>query len=177
MKERGSRMLKFELCSLNDLSLLQEISKQAYEDTFESFCSSRVMSEYLETAFSDDKLTEELENLNSNFYIVYFNDTVIGYIKLNSAPAQSDINDPNSIELQRIYVLKEFQGLGYGKELLDFSIDFTKNKKKEYIWLGVWEKNIKAIRFYEKNGLYRFGKHDFIMSDERQLDFLYRKDV
>ena len=75
-----------------------------------------------------------------------------GYIKLNEYKAQTDIYDPRSLEIERIYVTKEFQGKGLGSALMNKAIDIAVTRKKSYVWLGVWERNHKAILFYKKKG-------------------------
>jgi ribosomal protein S18 acetylase RimI-like enzyme len=72
---------------------------------------------------------------------------------------------------------KEFQGKGLGLVLLSKAIAVANTLTKSYIWLGVWEKNDKAILFYKKNGFYIIGKHPFLMGEEEQTDFIMRKDL
>lgn len=81
------------------------------------------------------------------------------------------------MEISRLYVLEEFLGIGLGKDLLDYAFDFARKQGLEYVWLGVWEKNARAIRFYEKNGLVKFGTHPFPFGDEIQTDWLMKKTV
>ena len=87
------------------------------------------------------------------------------------------VNDIDSLELERIYILKEFQGAGLGKDLLDYTISIAIEHGKKYIWLGVWEHNERAKRFYQKNGFYRIGEHSFVVGDDAQTDFVMRKDL
>lgn len=100
-----------------------------------------------------------------------------GYLRLNESPAQTDINDIQSLEIERIYVAKEFQSKGLGNVLMNQAIDIANMRKKSYVWLGVWEKNDKAILFYKKNGFYEVGTHSFFMGEEEQTDFVMRKNL
>ena len=135
------------------------------------------MRAYLEKAFDISKLRDELSNSGSLFYFLYAYEELAGYIKLNEYTAQTDIHDPQSIEIERIYVTKEFQGKGLGGILLNKAIDIANTRKKSYIWLGVWEKNDKALLFYKRNGFYFIDKHSFFMGEEEQTDFILRKDL
>ncbi|HNX15665.1 MAG TPA: GNAT family N-acetyltransferase, partial [Oscillospiraceae bacterium] len=92
-------------------------------------------------------------------------------------PSQTDINDVQSLELERIYVDAKFQGRGLGRVLMEHAIEIARERKKSYVWLGVWEKNDKAIAFYQKNGFYKIGTHLFIMGDEEQIDYIMRRDL
>ena len=127
--------------------------------------------------YNEEKLYRELSNPNSSFFFVYVDERVAGYLKLNEFAAQTDINDIDSLELERIYILKEFQGAGLGKDLLDYTISIAIEHGKKHIWLGVWEHNERAKRFYDKNGFYRIGAHSFVVGDDVQTDFVLRKDL
>ena len=135
------------------------------------------MKAYLDKAFAEDKLRSELSNPESEFYFLFTDGSLTGYLKLNEGKAQSDIKDPDSLELERIYVSREFQGRGLGTLLMDKAIKEATERKKEYIWLGVWEKNSKAINFYKKHGFFEAGTHPFIMGEDIQRDYIMRKDL
>lgn len=135
------------------------------------------MQDYLDEAFEINKLRNELCNNDSLFFFLYCNDELAGYLKLNDAPSQTDINDLASLEIERIYVTNEFQGEGLGKYLIEQAITIATEKNKKYIWLGVWEKNEKAICFYKKNGFCEIGTHIFVMGEDVQTDYIMRKDL
>lgn len=135
------------------------------------------MAAYLNAAFNSDVLLKALNDSSIRFFLAKEGDSVIGYIKLNDAPAQTELQDDASMELERIYVLQEYQRMGFGKQLLDKAIQYAKDHGKSYLWLGVWEKNSKAIRFYEKNGFRKFSEHIFVMGDDPQTDYLMRIDL
>jgi ribosomal protein S18 acetylase RimI-like enzyme len=135
------------------------------------------MKAYLEQAFSTEKLRGELSNSNSVFYFLYTDNKLSGYLKLNEYQAQTDIHDPQSLEIERIYVAKEWQGIGLGTILLNKAIEVANYRDKSYIWLGAWEENPKAILFYRKNGFYVTGRHSFFMGRDEQRDFIMRKDL
>ena len=98
----------------------------------------------------------------------------IGYLKLNFGEAQTEFKDQNFCELERIYVLKEFQGKYIGKRILEIAIVKAKQAKTENLWLGVWEENHKAIEFYQRNGFEIFDKHIFKLGEDNQTDLLMK---
>lgn len=169
--------LVFRECAIDDLVTLQELSCKTFSDTFGHMNTPSNMKAYLEKAFNIDKLRDELSNSNSAFYFLYADEKLSGYLKLNEYKAQTDIYDPKSLEIERIYVVKECQGKGLGSFLISKAVDIAITRKKSYIWLGVWEKNHKAVLFYKKHGFYVTGKHPFIMGEEEQTDFIMRKDL
>jgi ribosomal protein S18 acetylase RimI-like enzyme len=169
--------LKIKRCEKDNLNVLIEISKETFISTFEDSNTEENLKEYIESAFNTNKMYEELLNENSVFYILYDDKIPVGYLKLNEGEGQSDIKDYNSLEIERIYVVKEFQGMGIGKILLDKAIEFALDRKKDYIWLGVWEKNEKALAFYKKNNFIKISQHSFFMGDDEQLDYIMKKDL
>lgn len=169
--------LIFRECVMVDLVTLRELSCKTYSDTFAHMNTPSTMKAYLEQAYDIDKLRDELSNSNSTFYFLYTDGKLSGYLKLNESKAQTDIYDLQSLEIERIYVTKEFQGKGLGSALIKKAIDTANTRKKSYVWLGVWERNHKAILFYEKNGFYVIGKHPFFMGEEEQTDLIMRKDL
>lgn len=164
-------------CSKADLEILRDISVRTYFETFAKENTAENMQAYLEAAFSPEKLSAELDNPDSRFYFLYVDNQLAAYLKLNESDAQSDIRDKTSLEIERIYVDAPFQGLGLGRYLIERAIEIAREKGKQYVWLGVWEKNLKAIRFYERNGFYRFSSHSFFMGEEEQHDYILRKDL
>lgn len=163
--------------TLKDIDQLQEIGKQTFAETFSSDNSEENMKEYLESRFSTEKLKAELKDENSEFYFAEFDEKVIGYLKLNFGHSQTEIKDNNALEIERIYVLKEYHGKKVGQVLYDKAIEISKQKKVDYIWLGVWEKNPRAIRFYEKNGFVEFDKHIFKLGDDEQTDIMMKLQI
>ncbi len=119
-------------------------------------------------------MTSELNDDNSEFYFAENENTILGYLKLNFSKVQTEIKDENSLEIERIYILKEFQGKKFGQILFDKVIELAKAKKKKFIWLGVWGENRKAINFYQKNGFVEFGKHIFKLGNDEQTDLLMK---
>ncbi len=167
----------FRECKSEDLDELRDLSIRTYTETFADFNTEENMNEYLNRAYNRETLRDELMNSASKFYFLHTRNNLVGYLKLNKYRAQTDIKDPESIELERIYVVKEFQGNGFGKVLMEKAIEVAVSSQKKYLWLGVWEKNTKALNFYKKKGFYAFGKHLFVMGDDEQTDYILRKDL
>ncbi|MGG1720477.1 GNAT family N-acetyltransferase, partial [Bacillus wiedmannii] len=109
------------------------------------------------------QLEKELANLSSQFYFMYFNNEVAGYVKVNTNDAQSEEMGDESLEIERIYIKSTFQKHGLGKHLLNRAIEIAIEHNKKKIWLGVWEKNENAIAFYKKMGFVQVGAHSFYM--------------
>lgn len=172
MTDTNIRSVKISPDELKDL---QELSKKTFYETFAPENTAANMQYYLDTNFSTEKLSEEINNPDSEFYFAKIDDKAIGYLKINSGNAQTELqNDDKALELERIYVSQEFQGKKIGQILFDKALEIAKEKNAEYIWLGVWEKNLKAIHFYKKNGFTAFGTHLFKLGDDEQTDIMMK---
>jgi ribosomal protein S18 acetylase RimI-like enzyme len=123
--------------SLHDIETLQKICRQTFSETFSVYNTEENMNTYLEEGFSTEKLTNELINPDSVFYFAEQTGTVIGYLKLNMGASQTELKDNQALEIERIYVLKEYHGKKVGQLLYEKAIQVAKQKKVNYIWLGV----------------------------------------
>lgn len=160
--------------TIQDAVELQRISVKTFVDAFGAVNTLEDMELYLANTFSSERLTEELSNPLLHFYFAQENGETAAYMKLNLGETNEEgITNP-SVELERIYVLASAQGQAIGQTLLDYAKQLAKEQNAHYLWLGVWEHNPGAIRFYERNGFQKFGEHPFILGKDIQNDFLMR---
>lgn len=156
---------------------LQTIARRTFHETFSAVNTEENMKKYLEEEFSIEKLTDELNDANTEFYFAVLDDRVIGYLKLNKGNSQTELKDENAIEIERIYVLNEFHGKNVGQKLFNKAIQQAEANNAKYIWLGVWEENPRAIAFYTKNGFEAFGQHVFILGEDEQTDIMMKRSL
>jgi len=157
------------------VDLLRNISIQTFTETFSSLNSVENMADYLASNLSAEKLIDELNTPGSEFYFAILDDKIIGYLKLNTGQAQTELKTINSLEIERIYILKEHQRKKAGQFLFEKAIHIARQKAVDFIWLGVWEENYSAIGFYLKNGFIAFDKHIFRLGDDEQTDIMMKK--
>ncbi|RPE08048.1 GNAT family N-acetyltransferase [Chitinophaga lutea] len=158
-----------------DVGALQELAGRTFIDAFGGANTAEDMDSYLKTALSETKLREELTNPDSEFYFALVDHVPAGYLKINFAAAQTDLRDEAGIEIERIYVLQQYHGQRVAPALIGKALEIATERKAAYIWLGVWEENARAIRFYEKNGFVPFGTHVFKLGSDEQTDVLMKK--
>ena len=170
------QQFNYQLCkvSLSDSNALLKIARNTFVTYFKEFNSEQNLSQYVNKAFTTDKLTAEIANPNSAFYFAKLNNEIVGYLKVNFAEAQTELNDATSLEIERIYVTENFIGKKVGQFLFEKALKIANKNKLNYIWLGVWEQNYRAIRFYEKQNFVTFDKHVFQMGNEMQIDYLMK---
>ena len=170
-------MFKIIPCTLADLNTLCALSASTFKAAFSNQNSKADMTAYLEAAYHPDKIKRELLCSESAFYFIYVENALAGYLKLNTGNAQTEYRTSDGLEIERIYISPAYQNLGLGQTLMDFSIQQAQNLGKSYLWLGVWEKNLAAQRFYKRNGFVPFDTHVFIVGGDVQMDHILRKDL
>ena len=163
--------------TVSDVSILRGIARDTFIETFSEANKAEDMERYLTENFSEEQLARELSNPDSFFYVAEVNGHVVGYLKLNTAHAQTEPQAADALEIERIYVLSNYHGNGVGQALYHHAMSVAKDRKASYVWLGVWEHNHRALRFYEKNGFTAFGTHIFQLGNDQQTDILMQKSV
>jgi diamine N-acetyltransferase len=161
----------------SDVDTLLALARKTFYDAFEHLNNPDDFESYTSKAFTRQQLLSELENSDSEFYFALLGDEPVGYIKLNYRNAQAEYREPDGVEVGRIYVHADHQGKKIGNQLLDFAIDKAIKDGMKYIWLGVWEHNHAAQRFYERNGFAPCGSHHFWVGNDKQTDFLVKKKL
>lgn len=160
--------------SIDDIDAVIEVAKETFIAFFKEFNSPENLDEYVVKAFSKSKIADELANTNSQFYFAKQQDKIVGYLKINFATAQTELQDKTSLEIERIYVIENFIGKKVGQFLFNKAVEIAKTQQLAYIWLGVWEHNTRAIRFYEKQNFVKFDTHVFTLGTDRQTDYLMK---
>jgi diamine N-acetyltransferase len=166
--------LHIQKVTLQNLPDVQNIGRQTFFETFRDTNTSENLEKYLDENFNTGQLTKEIRNPGSEFFLAWVSNEVIGYLKINTGKAQTEFKKQDEMEIERIYISKSFWGKSIGQYLLDHALDIALQTRKRLVWLGVWEKNFRAIRFYEKNGFTTFGKHAFKVGEDLQTDILMR---
>lgn len=153
---------------------LAALSRRTFLETFAADNDPGNLAAYIDLAFDPHTIEEQLRTRGSEFYFAGADDTPLGYLKLNTGAAQTDSVPGKTLEIERIYLAGEAQGRGLGNALLEFALERARALGCEAVWLGVWERNHRAIAFYTKRGFVPFGTHAFVIGDDRQTDILMR---
>lgn len=168
--------ISFKKCNTDDLELLTALSKSTFIAAFEAVNNPDDFQAYVASAFHVDTIADELSNQHSSFYFIFKDNTLTGYLKLNEKGAQNEQFDSPSVELERFYISSQFQGEKIGQKALSRILEMTKVEQVAFLWLGVWEENHGAIRFYERLGFKKFGTHPYMLGNDRQTDWLMKYD-
>ena len=167
--------VRLRYATKDDAALIADISQQTFYDTFAADNTAEDMAKFLNEQFTKGRLMLEVGTPENIFLLAYSNGNVAGYVKLREGKKLAALNGMASMEIARIYVVKEFIGKGVGKILMQATLDIAKEKNKNVVWLGVWERNQRAIAFYTSWGFEKFGECDFLLGDDLQHDWLMKK--
>ena len=159
------------------LNTLVDLGRTTFVQTYAKDNSVDNMIEYLDEHFNQDQIKSELLNPNSYFYLAESNNEFVGFLKLTTGDAQTEETEPEAFEVERIYVLKNYQGQRIGRLFMDKAIEVAKEHHAPFIWLGVWEENPNAIAFYKKCGYKAFGTHTFTIGNDDQTDIMMKLEI
>jgi ribosomal protein S18 acetylase RimI-like enzyme len=167
-----------------DIPELIALATKIFRDTFTHLNTPEAMEGFISKDYTFENFQRELKEAGSkNFFACDDDGKAIAFMRLRKNSEANHFLGDNNIEIQRIYVDKDYHGqrgpggLTVADQLMQLAIDIAREQKRDWIWLGVWEHNPRAQRFYQKWGFERFSEHDFYMGEERQTDWLMKKDL
>lgn len=158
--------------TIEDAKRLAEFGAKAFYDSFANDNTEENIRLYLKRTYSPELQLSELINPDVVFLIAELEDETVGYVKINLKNRDDSVRGIRIIEIERIYAAKEHIGRGVGKLLMQASIQEARQRDYDSLWLGVWEKNPRAIEFYKKWGFKEVGTHVFMLGDDTQRDFI-----
>lgn len=163
--------------SKTDAALIADLSRKTFYDTFAQHNTAANMDKFMNQQFTRELLMKEVEEDNGYFFIAYDGAQPVGYVRMHDGDNYEAFAGKSSVEIVRIYTDQSVIGKGVGSAMMSYCLEQAKRMNRQIIWLGVWEKNERAIAFYEKWGFKKFSKHDFWLGDDRQTDWLMMKEL
>ncbi|MBK9153936.1 MAG: GNAT family N-acetyltransferase [Chloracidobacterium sp.] len=162
-----------------DAKLLTDLAYTTFWDAFAHHPKNAPddLAHYMRQAFSIEQITTELTDEKSVFLIAEIGEKAAGYAKLITGSIEEGITAERPIELNRLYSHQEYLGQGVGQALMDACFERARREGHDVMWLGVWEYNPRAQRFYEKNGFSIVGKHTFVLGTDPQTDLLMQREL
>ncbi len=158
--------------TIADAEMLSVIAAQTFYDTFTGTCTEEDMQSFLVEYYNLQQVKQELANELDFYYLAEVEGEVVGYLRfMEDYKNFPEVAQWKALELKRIYIVKEFQGRGVAQILMDFVLKFAAENKFQVVYLGVWEHNLRAQKFYEKYGFANTGHtHDFPIGNTPQTD-------
>ncbi len=169
--------LHIRAAGIEDAVMIADLSHRTFYDTFAASNKEEDMRKFLGEQFTKGKLMLEVGRKENHFYLAYEGEELAGYLKLRDGQLPAALHRQQALEIARLYACSAFIGKGVGAALMQKSIDVAKELNKDWVWLGVWEKNERAIDFYRRWGFEKFADSDFLLGNDLQNDWLMRRPV
>lgn len=163
--------------TIEDAKLIADISHQTFYETFAAYNRKEDMDKFLNQQFTKGKLIMEVGAKENTFLLAYNGNELAGYVKIRDERVPAGMGNVKTLEIARLYAMSDQIGKGVGSFLMQSCIDIARQKNKDWLWLGVWEKNQRAIDFYTRWGFEKFDETDFLLGDDMQRDWLMKKRI
>lgn len=158
-----------------EAQLLTDLGARAFLEAYSDVKAAKDLNDYIKTAFVKEQIEASLKNSEAIFLIAYIADEAVGYVKLRWDRSHPNLSvEEKNMELERIYVLRDYWKNKVGAAMMLQAIEIAKNENYDYLWLGVWQQNNRAIDFYLKMGFEIFGTKKFYVGEEENDDFVLR---
>jgi diamine N-acetyltransferase len=178
--EEKTGTIKIRNAAPDDAENLARVAWKSFYDAFADHPKNAPddLKAYMDEAFAPETLAAELADRDVIYFIAETETgETAGYAKLKKNSREECASGENPIELCRLYSLSEYIGKGIGRSLMQHCLDFAKENKHDFMWLGVWEYNIRAQKFYEKFGFEKCGEHVFQLGSDAQTDWVLQKRI
>jgi ribosomal protein S18 acetylase RimI-like enzyme len=161
----------------SELSFLREMAIQTFRETFGFDNTETQLEDYFNASYTPSNFIAEYEDDETDTFFLIKGDEKVGFLKVSWGSAQTESLLDDAFEIQRIYILKEYQGQGFGKVFFEFALQKAVDSGHEWAWLGVWEKNYRAQSFYKRYGFEKFAEHSFPVGEKIDTDWLLKKSL
>ena len=171
-------MIDIKIAKKTDFEILALLGRVTYSQSHGHYINDKNdLEKHLNEAFSITKTKEEINDVNNHFYIMYLNDFPVGYLNLVANSTHENIQSENGCRLEKIYILNDFIPLKIGKQLLSFAEERAKKLKLDTLWLSVYIKNGRAIRFYQKNEFKNVGSLNYLVNGTAYENIIFSKKI
>jgi ribosomal protein S18 acetylase RimI-like enzyme len=161
----------------SDNVLLAEFGARTFFDTFAQDNTPEDIAAYLAASFSPQKQAEELADPLTTFLIAEIDGITAGYARLRLSPPPASVIGRRPLEIVRFYSDTAWIGRGVGAALMTACLDYAAKQGCDTIWLDVWERNARAIAFYQKWGFVVVGTQAFQLGSDLQNDLVMQRTV
>jgi diamine N-acetyltransferase len=169
--------LNIRKTTIADLHLISVLAITTHYEAYFELDPSHDLADYCVRFFNLETVKEELGNQKLTYIIAEFEGNAVGFVQLREGKQIECMEGKNAIEIQRIYVIESMKDKKIGKALFEKCCEIGREKGYETIWLGVWDKNIAAQKFYEKIGMKNVGITDFSDGKNQFINFVFAKGL
>jgi len=177
MSDQRPMKIDIKQASAEDAQLLSDMGARMFDASFGPFNRPEDMQAYLEKSFNQEVISAELQSDNTIYLLVLLAEQVIGYAKVWLSQAPDSVPGRNPVELARINIDLAYSSMGYGSQLMEACLEAARQLEGDTLWLGVWERNEAAIRFYRRWGFEIVGTMEFVLGDDMQKDYVMARGI
>ncbi len=170
-------MIRIREAKLEEVPAVRELAIEVYTDTFADQNTAANLQAFYDESYSLERFNTEFHEANALLYLALDDLKIVGFLRLRQSQEVEKQLSTNTVELHRLYVHRDYHGTNASRLLMEKALAYATEKNFEWIWLGVWEKNFRAQKFYTKWGFEKFGEHIFQMGDDPQTDWLLKKKL
>jgi diamine N-acetyltransferase len=163
--------------TVNDVSLIADFGARTFKEAYAASTPPEELAEYVISNFNSSHIEAQLKDQSSTFILAYLAGELVGYSMLWADVSSAEIAGSNPVELVRIYVDTKRTSEGFGSSLIEACLRHSEEAGHDVIWLGVWEKNERAIAFYKKWGFKKTGLKEFLLGNEVQRDLIMSRKI
>jgi GNAT superfamily N-acetyltransferase len=162
--------LHIRRATIDDAALIATVGAESFAASFGAQNTPENLAMHLARAFGSEIQRRELADPDVTYLIAEQDGRTAGYAQVYEGEAPACVTGPSPIEVRRFYVLHEFHGTGIAQKLMDACADEARRRGGRTLWLGVWDQNPRAIRFYTKWGFEDVGGQIFMLGEDPQQD-------
>lgn len=169
--------ITIRVATLDDVEAIVSLGIRTFRDTFDDVNTPENMMQYVNETFTIKRIGTEILEPGSKFFLAEQESEVIGYARVRSSEKPVGVGEGKAIEIERLYADKKFLGKRVGYLLMSECMQYARDNNYQWVWLGVWENNERAIAFYKRWGFERFSEHVFMLGSDAQTDWLMKKSI
>ena len=169
--------MTIRMATSSDAALVADLARRTFYESFARYNTEENMRLFLDHQFPRERQMAEVGAPGRTFLLAFIDEEPVGYASLRESEAPEGLTGEKGIEIVQLYSDERYIGKGVGPVLMQACLDFGRQQEKEWIWLGVWERNHRAIAFYTKWGFERFGEHIFLVGLDAQTDWWMRRKL
>jgi diamine N-acetyltransferase len=161
----------------SDAASLSRLAESTFRETFSSANTPQDMDLHCRGSYSEELQAGEISNRNMVTLLAELRQDLAGFAQLHWSEAPSFVQGTSPGEIQRLYVASNWHGKGVAQALMAACLDEMKARGSDVVWLGVWERNPRAIAFYKKFGFIECGEHVFHLGHDPQIDIVMTRSI
>lgn len=163
--------------TVSDLPVLRALLETTFRDTYAAQNTPEDIEKHVLERFAANVITAEIKEKNVVYFLGEIETSAVAFAKLNLFQQLADVPTEQIVEIERFYVSRTHQGAALGRKLMEHCCAWSQQQGFEVVWLGVWEHNPNAIKFYERMGFGIVGTHVFVLGSDVQTDFVMTKNL